>query len=222
MDICYVWLINLLFAEIFLVGAFQWFSDNLNLFNLTYFITCGQMAFLHRSLLCGAVEQKDHETLGRLLTRIGANKAKAVKLASTNYAGDLPTHIACKANSPKCLSLLLQHQAPVNLRNAERKTPLECAARSGALECVRAILCAVPSVSHGSRIRAFALSVVHKKWEAAKLILLNSSTSDDNELLLRGQYIPLLHLCCAVRDVSFLRVVLLLGGFQKQYRNRWS
>lgn len=63
---------------------------------------------------------------------------------STAYDEDsgsqTPLHLACAADHPEVVRVLLDNGAPTDNRDCNLWTPLGCAARSGNLACVKVIL----------------------------------------------------------------------------------
>ena len=63
---------------------------------------------------------------------------------STAYDEDsgsqTPLHLACAADHPEVVRVLLDYGAPTDNRDCNLWTPLGCAARSGNLACVKVML----------------------------------------------------------------------------------
>ncbi len=105
----------------------QWMSNYLNVYKYTKWIRRGN-GYIHRSLLCTAVQEGDHNTLENVLA--GKNKKRLCEMISRpNKMGNTPLHIAVAIDDCHSVQLLIKNGGDTAAKNARGECPLHVAAK---------------------------------------------------------------------------------------------
>ncbi|KAJ4447088.1 hypothetical protein ANN_09077 [Periplaneta americana] len=106
----------------------------------------------------------------------GGNEPPGPLKAIYERCMDTLLHLACKAGSPECVTLLLNRQAEINVKNVDWDTPLHLAAKSSS-ECVQILLAAGAKPCEMNRFLNKPLHVAVKEgsFQSVKLLVDNIS-----------------------------------------------
>ncbi|XP_069683057.1 transient receptor potential channel pyrexia-like isoform X2 [Periplaneta americana] len=119
-----------------------------------------------------ACENGEFEELDLCLLRYEGD----INLILDERCMDTLLHLACKAGSPECVTLLLNRQAEINVKNVDWDTPLHLAAKSSS-ECVQILLAAGAKPCEMNRFLNKPLHVAVKEgsFQSVKLLVDNIS-----------------------------------------------